>query len=116
METATLDRLSSGRLTLGVGIGGDQFASELSKTGEQLDARVRAQMLDESLAILTAAWSGEPVCHRGEHYTVDPVPCLTVGATWSMPEFPPGVSAWSAKAQPRLDCRWPGCPRSGHPG
>jgi alkanesulfonate monooxygenase SsuD/methylene tetrahydromethanopterin reductase-like flavin-dependent oxidoreductase (luciferase family) len=28
-------------------------------------------MLDESLEILTAAWSGEPVHHRGEHYTVD---------------------------------------------
>jgi alkanesulfonate monooxygenase SsuD/methylene tetrahydromethanopterin reductase-like flavin-dependent oxidoreductase (luciferase family) len=27
-------------------------------------------MLDESLEILTAAWSGEPVHHRGEHYTV----------------------------------------------
>ena len=28
-------------------------------------------MLDESLQILTAPWSGEPVHHRGEHYTVD---------------------------------------------
>ena len=28
-------------------------------------------MLDESLEILAAAWSGEPVHHRGEHYTVD---------------------------------------------
>ena len=28
-------------------------------------------MLDEALEILTAAWSGEPVYHRGEHYTVD---------------------------------------------
>jgi hypothetical protein len=38
-ETATLDRLSRGRLTLGVGLGSDQFGSELSKTGEQLDDR-----------------------------------------------------------------------------
>jgi hypothetical protein len=72
-ETATLDRLSDGRLTLGVGLGSDRFAGELSKTGEQLDDRLRAQMLDEALAILTAAWSGEPVHHRGEHYTVDGV-------------------------------------------
>jgi alkanesulfonate monooxygenase SsuD/methylene tetrahydromethanopterin reductase-like flavin-dependent oxidoreductase (luciferase family) len=70
-ETATLDRLSSGRLTLGVGLGSDRFASEYSITGEELDDRRRASMLDESLEILAAAWSGELVRHRGEHYTVD---------------------------------------------
>ncbi|MGH2578068.1 MAG: LLM class flavin-dependent oxidoreductase, partial [Actinomycetota bacterium] len=50
-ETATLDRLSGGRLILGVGLGGDQFAGEFSKTGEQVDDRVRGEMLDEALAI-----------------------------------------------------------------
>jgi alkanesulfonate monooxygenase SsuD/methylene tetrahydromethanopterin reductase-like flavin-dependent oxidoreductase (luciferase family) len=70
-ETATLDRLSGGRLTLGVGLGSDQFGSEFSVTGEEPDERRRAQMLDESLDILTAAWLGEPVRHRGEHYIVD---------------------------------------------
>src|ERR671934_1983122 len=72
-ETATLDRLSGGRLTLGVGLGSDRFGAELSKTGEQLDDRLRAQMLDEALEVLTAAWSGEPVHHHGRHYTVDDV-------------------------------------------
>ena len=70
-ETATLDRLSNGRLTLGVGLGGDEFGGEYSKTGEELDVRRRAEMLDEALEILQAAWSGELVQHRGEHYTVD---------------------------------------------
>jgi alkanesulfonate monooxygenase SsuD/methylene tetrahydromethanopterin reductase-like flavin-dependent oxidoreductase (luciferase family) len=70
-ETAALDVLSGGRLTLGVGLGSDEFASEYSITGEELDDRRRARMLDESLEILEAAWSGEPVHHRGEHYTVD---------------------------------------------
>ncbi len=70
-ETATLDRLSNGRLTLGVGLGSDEFGSEYSMTGEELDDRRRAEMLDEALAILEAAWSGEVVRHRGEHYTVD---------------------------------------------
>jgi alkanesulfonate monooxygenase SsuD/methylene tetrahydromethanopterin reductase-like flavin-dependent oxidoreductase (luciferase family) len=69
-ECATLDRLSGGRLTLGVGIGGD-VSGELSSTGEELDARRRAEMLDESLEILQAAWSGAPVHHRGEHYLLD---------------------------------------------
>lgn len=75
-ETVTLDRLSGGRLTLGVGLGSDRFGGELSATGEQLDDRRRAQMLDEALEILTAAWSGRNVHHLGEHYTVDGVQFL----------------------------------------
>ncbi|WP_436776731.1 LLM class flavin-dependent oxidoreductase [Yinghuangia sp. YIM S09857] len=89
-ETATLDRLSGGRLTLGVGLGSDRFGNELSKTGEELDARRRAAMLDESLEILTAAWSGEPVRHHGEHYTVDDVSFLP------RPVQEPGIPVWAA--------------------
>ena len=89
-ETATLDRLSGGRLTLGVGLGSDEFASEYSITGEELDDRRRASMLDESLEILEAAWSGEPVHHRGEHYTVDGMRFLP------RPVQRPGVPVWVA--------------------
>jgi alkanesulfonate monooxygenase SsuD/methylene tetrahydromethanopterin reductase-like flavin-dependent oxidoreductase (luciferase family) len=74
-ETATLDRLSGGRLTLGVGIAGDD-SGELTATGEPLDDRVRAAQLDESLGILQAAWSGDTVRHRGEHYVVDGIQFL----------------------------------------
>ena len=89
-ETATLDGLSGGRLTLGVGLGSDTFASEYSITGEELDDRRRARMLDESLEILAAAWSGEPVHHRGEHYTVDGMRFLP------RPVQRPGVPVWVA--------------------
>jgi alkanesulfonate monooxygenase SsuD/methylene tetrahydromethanopterin reductase-like flavin-dependent oxidoreductase (luciferase family) len=89
-ETATLDRLSGGRLTLGVGLGSDEFGSEYSITGEELDDRRRARMLDESLEILAAAWSGEPVYHRGEHYTVDGMRFLP------RPVQRPGVPVWVA--------------------
>lgn len=54
-ESATLDRLSRGRLTLGVGLGSDRSGKELSITGEELDDRCRAGMLDEALEILAAA-------------------------------------------------------------
>jgi alkanesulfonate monooxygenase SsuD/methylene tetrahydromethanopterin reductase-like flavin-dependent oxidoreductase (luciferase family) len=70
-ETATLDRLGGGRLTLGVGLGSDRFGEEFSRTGEECDDRVRGRMLDEALDVLAAAWSGEVVHHHGEHYTVD---------------------------------------------
>lgn len=89
-ETATLDHLSRGRLTLGVGLGSDRFGSEYSITGEALDDRRRAQMLDESLEILTTAWSGEPVHHRGEYYTVDGMRFLP------RPVQRPGVPIWVA--------------------
>jgi alkanesulfonate monooxygenase SsuD/methylene tetrahydromethanopterin reductase-like flavin-dependent oxidoreductase (luciferase family) len=89
-ETAALDLLSGGRLTLGVGLGSDHFASEYSSTGEELDDRRRARMLDEALGILEAAWSGEPVRHRGEHYTVDAIRFLP------RPVQRPGVPVWVA--------------------
>ena len=89
-ETATLDLLSGGRLTLGVGLGGDRFGHELSRTGEELDDRTRAGMLDESLAILAGAWSGEPVHHEGEHYTVADIRFLP------RPVQRPGIPVWAA--------------------
>jgi alkanesulfonate monooxygenase SsuD/methylene tetrahydromethanopterin reductase-like flavin-dependent oxidoreductase (luciferase family) len=89
-ETASLDLLSAGRLTLGVGLGSDRFAGEFSTTGEQPDERLRGQMLDESLHILTAAWSGEPVHHRGEHYTADGIRFLP------RPVQRPGIPVWVA--------------------
>jgi alkanesulfonate monooxygenase SsuD/methylene tetrahydromethanopterin reductase-like flavin-dependent oxidoreductase (luciferase family) len=89
-ETATLDRLSGGRLTVGAGLGSDKFGGEFSLTGEETDERRRARMLDESLEILTAAWSGEPVQHRGEHYTVDGIRFLP------RPVQRPAVPVWIA--------------------
>jgi alkanesulfonate monooxygenase SsuD/methylene tetrahydromethanopterin reductase-like flavin-dependent oxidoreductase (luciferase family) len=97
-ETATLDRLSGGRLTLGVGLGGDQFAGEFSKTGEQLDDRVRGEMLDEALEILTAAWSGDPVKHRGKHYLVDDVQFHPVPV--QRPRVPVWVAAMTGNVKP----------------
>lgn len=89
-ETATLDRLSGGRLTLGVGLGSDRFGSEYSITGEEVDDRRRAEMLDESLEILEAAWSGRPVHHSGTHYSVNGMRFLP------RPVQSPGVPIWVA--------------------
>jgi alkanesulfonate monooxygenase SsuD/methylene tetrahydromethanopterin reductase-like flavin-dependent oxidoreductase (luciferase family) len=87
-ETATLDRLSAGRLVLGAGLGSNRFDAELSATGEELDDRRHGQMLDEALQILTAAWSGEPVSHHGAHYTIDGIQFLP------RPVQQPGVPVW----------------------
>jgi alkanesulfonate monooxygenase SsuD/methylene tetrahydromethanopterin reductase-like flavin-dependent oxidoreductase (luciferase family) len=97
-ETAALDVLSGGRLTLGVGLGSDEFASEYSITGEELDDRRRARMLDEALEILEAAWSGEPVRHRGEHYTVDAMRFLPRPV--QRPHIPVWVAGFAGKPRP----------------
>ena len=65
---ATLDLLSGGRLTLGIGAGGDP--PDFEAFGEPADARTRAARLDEALPLLDAYLRGEIVDHAGDHYTV----------------------------------------------
>ena len=66
-ETATLDVLSGGRLVVGVGLG-SLGPQEFEAFGEDPDARVRADRLDEGLEILAGLWSGEPFGYEGRYY------------------------------------------------
>lgn len=93
-QAVALDQLSGGRFVLGLGLGLDASGRELSRFGEELDDRRRASMLDEGLQVLTGLLSGEPVAHRGEHYTVDDVAFLPPPAREG------GMPIW-------LAARWP---------
>jgi alkanesulfonate monooxygenase SsuD/methylene tetrahydromethanopterin reductase-like flavin-dependent oxidoreductase (luciferase family) len=55
-QTATLDRLSGGRLVLGLGVGGRPDDHQASGT----DIRTRGRRLDEQLALMRRLWSGQP--------------------------------------------------------
>ncbi|MVA75204.1 LLM class flavin-dependent oxidoreductase [Auraticoccus sp. F435] len=90
-EITTLDHLSGGRVTLGVGLGGPP-GLEFGDFGEDTDPRVRAAKLDEGLDVLTGLWSGEPFDFAGQHHRVHraqllpppvqrPVP-IWVGGEW----------------------------------
>jgi alkanesulfonate monooxygenase SsuD/methylene tetrahydromethanopterin reductase-like flavin-dependent oxidoreductase (luciferase family) len=87
-QVAAIDRLSQGRMVLGVGLGLDMSGNELSRFGEETDDRRRASMYDEALDVVRALLSGQPVDHHGEHYTARgtflpaaPVP-IWAGARW----------------------------------
>jgi Luciferase-like monooxygenase len=71
-ETTTLDLLSGGRLTLGVGIGSPAYG-DFGIFHEPTDDRVRAELLDEGLAALAGLWAGERFSMTGQHFTIDPV-------------------------------------------
>lgn len=67
-ECVTLDRLSEGRTILSVGLGA--FGPDLGNMNEEKDLRRRAALLDETIDLLRAMWSGQPVHHDGPHYQV----------------------------------------------
>lgn len=71
-EAMTVDRLSGGRLVLGVGLG-DAGSKDFGGVGELTDPRRRALALDESLDVLAALWTGESVTYHGEFVSVDDV-------------------------------------------
>jgi alkanesulfonate monooxygenase SsuD/methylene tetrahydromethanopterin reductase-like flavin-dependent oxidoreductase (luciferase family) len=93
-ETVTLDRLSGGRLILGVGLG-EPPEDEYGSFGEPTDPVVRAAMLDEGLEVLTRLWSGETVSFEGRHYRVEEV------AFQPTPVQQPRIPIWVAGAWPR---------------
>jgi alkanesulfonate monooxygenase SsuD/methylene tetrahydromethanopterin reductase-like flavin-dependent oxidoreductase (luciferase family) len=69
-EATSVDHLSNGRLIVGIGLG-DTTEPGFTAVGEDLEARVRAELVDESLAILDGLWRGTPFSFQGQHFTID---------------------------------------------
>jgi alkanesulfonate monooxygenase SsuD/methylene tetrahydromethanopterin reductase-like flavin-dependent oxidoreductase (luciferase family) len=80
---------------------------EWANFGEEMDARARGMMLDESLEILTGLWSGAPFRYEGKHYRVDEALFLP------RPIQSPRIPIWIAGVWPNLPpfgraARWDG--------
>lgn len=113
-EAVSLDLLSSGRFILGVGIGWPTDP-EFTRFHQEENLRVRGDMLDEGLDIVTGLWSGEPFSYAGEHYTIDEVTFLP------KPLQEPRIPIWVAGMWPggrpfRRAARWDGVAPIGYDG
>jgi len=67
--TSTLDLLSGGRLTLGLGVGGE-FPPEFEACG--VPVAERGSRTDESIEVMRRLWSEDAVEHAGRHFQFGP--------------------------------------------
>jgi G6PDH family F420-dependent oxidoreductase len=82
-KAATVQLLSDGRFTLGLGAG--ENLNEHIIGGSWPVARIRHEMLEEAVAIIRALWSGEYVTYTGRHFTVE------AARLWDVPDRPPDI-------------------------
>lgn len=88
-ETVSIDHLSNGRLILSVGLGTPPDA-EYGAFNEEIDAKIRAQMLDEGLDVLFGLWSGKSFSYDGKHYKINNVKFVP------KPIQQPRITVWGA--------------------
>jgi probable F420-dependent oxidoreductase len=86
--TASLDRLSGGRLVLGVGLGGE-FPPEWQAVG--VPVAERASRVEESIPLLRRLWTEDGVVHAGRHFAFGPV---TVAPRPGLPDAPRLPPIW----------------------
>lgn len=88
----TLDHLSNGRVTFGVGLG-DPPDLDFADFGDEADNKVKAAMVDEGLDVLAGLVGDGRVDHHGEH--------LDVSATMRpLPVQRPRIPIWVAGRHP----------------
>lgn len=100
-RVATVDRLSGGRVILGVGIGG--APDEYRKAGEPVDMRERAALSDEVLEVVELLLVGETVRHAGPGVVVDDVTLAPLPAQAAVPVWIGGGSAGARRRAARHD-------------
>jgi probable F420-dependent oxidoreductase len=87
-QIADLDAWSGGRVSVGVGVGGE-FTEEFDAV--DVPVSERGARTDEAMQVLRSLWSGERVTHHGRFFTLDGVQLV--------PVVPPGADP----APPRPD-------------
>jgi alkanesulfonate monooxygenase SsuD/methylene tetrahydromethanopterin reductase-like flavin-dependent oxidoreductase (luciferase family) len=105
-EVTTLDRLTGGRMVLGVGLG-EPAEDEYGSFGESTDRVELAARLDEGLDVLDRLWSGERTTYEGRYVTVRDVVFRPTPV--QRPRVPVWVGGrWPYKRPMRRAARWDG--------
>jgi alkanesulfonate monooxygenase SsuD/methylene tetrahydromethanopterin reductase-like flavin-dependent oxidoreductase (luciferase family) len=91
-QTSTLDHLSEGRLIFGAGLGFKE--EDFLTVGADASAHVRAEKLDEGLALLRLFWKGEPFSFAGKQYQMRQAQLLPT------PVQSPSIPIWLAGVWP----------------
>ncbi|MGZ4693727.1 MAG: LLM class flavin-dependent oxidoreductase [Acidimicrobiales bacterium] len=76
-QLADLDARSGGRVSVGVGVGGE-FRHEFDAVG--VPVAERGARTDEAIGVLRSLWQGEPVTHHGRFFDLDEVELLPVAS------------------------------------
>ena len=82
-KAATMQLLSDGRFTLGLGAG--ENLNEHVVGGTWPIASLRHEMLEEAVEIIRALWEGGPVTYRGAHFDVESA------TLWDRPDVAPPI-------------------------
>ena len=104
-QAITVDHLSGGRLIMPVGLGAVGDGGDSMVSGEIMDPARRVDALDDTLAILDLAWTGESFTYTGPEYQVQdlvlqPRPVqnpripIWVVASWPAPTAMNRAIAW----------------------
>lgn len=104
-ESVSIDHLSHGRLVFGVGTGSGY--GEFDHLGEEPNPKLRGEMLDEGLDVLTALWSGQKVNYDGKYYQVKDT--LFLPEPLQKPRIPIWVAGiWPNRKPFRRAAQWDG--------
>ncbi len=106
-ETATLDHLSNGRVILSVGLG--DLPTGFEEFGEVTERKIRAELLDEGLEIITGLWRGQPFNYNGKHYKIKEIDHSSPPSPIQQPRIPIWVvGAWPSIKSMRRALRYDG--------
>src|SRR5215472_3500478 len=104
-QLADLDSRAGGRLTVGVGVGGE-FQAEFDAVG--VPVAERGARTSESIQVLRALWQGGPASHQGKFWSFSDMelrPVRAAGSPGMRPGGPPIVVAGRKEAAMRRAAR-----------
>jgi G6PDH family F420-dependent oxidoreductase len=82
-KAATMQLLSDGRFTLGLGAG-ENLNEHIVGGGWPIVGR-RHEMLEEAVEIIRALWTGETITYRGKHFDIESA------KVWDLPDILPPI-------------------------